>query len=208
MKIKYPRILCLARGDMINITTLQDPLYPLSKLACHLLQTCLPGLRGLPGSYLNASAQPLSPNTYCFFLPSAPPTQTRFSSPVPYPTGRYILSLHEILISLLWAHILSSRQCLHLFIYSKMLHLTFLGNMWTFGNYQLLPCIIVFCILILSSLIRSYTLPECKGCAFSVTWCITRAKWMSKFAFGMMGGLTEGEACKQHVIQLSNKCLI
>lgn len=33
MKIKYPRILCLARGDMINITTLQDPLYPLSKLA-------------------------------------------------------------------------------------------------------------------------------------------------------------------------------
>lgn len=86
-----------------------------------------------------------------------------------------------------------------------MLHLTSLGNMWTFGNYQLLPCIIVFCILILSSLIRSYTLPECKGCAFSVTWCITRAKWMSKFAFGMMGGLTEGEACKQHVIQLSNR---
>lgn len=94
------------------------------------------------------------------------------------------------------------------FIYSKMLHLTSLGNMWTFGNYQLLPCIIVFCVPILSSLIRSYTLLECRGCAFSVTWCITRAKWMSKFAFGMVVGLTEGEACKQHVIQLSNKCLI
>ena len=101
MKIKYPRILCLARGDMIHITTLQDPLYPLSKLACHLLQTCRPGLRGLSGSYLNASAQAPSPNTYCSFLPSAPPTQTHSYSAVPYPTGRYILSLHETLISLL-----------------------------------------------------------------------------------------------------------
>ena len=80
MKIKYPRILFLARGDMINITALQDPLYPLSKLTCHLLQTCLPGLHGLSGSYPNASAQALSPNTYCSFLPSAPPTQTHSSS--------------------------------------------------------------------------------------------------------------------------------
>ena len=168
MKIKCPRILCLARGDMINITTLQDPLYPLSKLACHLLQTCLPDLHGLSGSYLNASAQALSPDTYCSFLPSAPPTQTHASSPVTYPTERYTLSLHEILISLLWAHIHSSSQCLHLFIYSKMLHFTYLGNMWTFGNYQLLPCIIVFCAPVLSSLISSYTWVQ-RMCIFGHT---------------------------------------
>ena len=77
MKIKCPRILCLARGDMINITTLQDPLYPLSKFACHLLQTCLPGLHGLSGSYLNASAQALSPeHTVLFSLQLHPPKLT------------------------------------------------------------------------------------------------------------------------------------
>lgn len=153
MIIKSSNILCSA---MINIMTLQDPLYPLSKLACHLLQTCLHGLPSLSDSYLNASAQAL-PHIYTvLFSFQLYPAKTCSSSPVPYPSGRYILSLHEIpYLPPLSSHTLSQSTPSFIHLLTNV-NFTLLGNIWTFGNYQPLPCIIVICIPVLSSPISCY----------------------------------------------------
>lgn len=76
-----------------------------------------------------------------------------------------------------------------------------------FGDYHLLPCIIVICVSILSSLL-SRKLPPVQRCALTIMWGMMHAKWMNTLAFGLGGGLTEGKPSQQHAIQLPNKYLI
>lgn len=207
MKIKYPES-CVTRGDMINITTLQDPLYPLehaSLLHICCKPACLASVALVPISMLLPSLFPQIHTV--FFSPFQqlhPPKLSLFlSSSI---SNRYTLSPWDT-ISLLWAHILSL-DTLHLLIYSKMLHLTSGKYVGRF-NYQLLPCIIVFCIPVLSSFIRSYTYLECKGCGIFGHVVHNTCQVDEQVCLWHDGvAHAEGEACKQHVIQLSNKCLI
>lgn len=185
--------------------TLQDPSHPPSKLAYHLPQTCPHGLPTFSDSRLNASAHALPSNVCCSFPSSSLHAQTVSFRPSPDPTGSYILSLPEIASP---CPNLTYTRPVDAFIHSfTQQRFILLGNMQMFGDYHLLPCIVVIWVSILSSLL-SRKLPQVQRCALTIMWGMMHAKWMNTFAVGLAGGLTEGEPSQQHVMQLSNKYLI